>query len=533
MTKRVARSLLSALLLTALPGAARSADITIALSAAPSSADPHFHDVNPNNALARHIFDALLGTDASLNLQPLLATAWSRPDPLTLRFALRTGVTFHDGTPFTANDVVYSLCRALGVNGTMGFGTVTRAIRSASVVDDHTLELRTEHPDPVLLWRLAQFAIISARSGGAGTVSFHPADQCGLTEAPPGAAFEAGPMANGTGRYRLERFARNDAIVLRANTAWFGPRPHWDRVTMRPVPAEGPRTAGLLAGDFDLIENPAAQDLPVLKSHGGLAWTITPSNRFLFLQPDIGRASSPGVTSPDGRNPLQDARVREAISLAIDRQAIVDRVMDGLAVPANQFLPPGQWGALPDPPAIRYDPARARALLAEAGYPNGFGLVLSATSDRYINDAKVAQAVGQYLTRVGIRVSVDTMTQTLFFPRRAKRSFSLSMGGWSASDPMSTLRVWVVTPDPAHGVGGSNYGGYSSPTFDAAFLPALQEMDDGRREQMYREATRIALDDHVLIPLHRETTIWAYKDRYTYAGRADQLTDADDLTERH
>jgi peptide/nickel transport system substrate-binding protein len=233
-----------------------------------------------------------------------------------------------------------------------------------------------------------------------------------------------------------------------------------------------------------------------------------------------------------GRNPLADARVREAISVAIDRRAIAERLMDGLAVPADQYVTEGLPGHLADPPKFAFDPARARKLLAEAGYPDGFGLTISATNDRYINDGKVVQALGQFLSRVGIRTKVDAMPATVFFPRRAKREFSLGMGGWGYG-PLSTisvLRTWVVTPDLARGIGGSNYGGYHSEAFDAAFLPTLTDLDDASRDQRLQAASRIALADYAIIPLYWETSVWAFKDRYTYVGRSNQVTDVDGLS---
>jgi peptide/nickel transport system substrate-binding protein len=306
----------------------------------------------------------------------------------------------------------------------------------------------------------------------------------------------------------------------------------WDRVTFKPVSRTGPRVAGLLSGDFDLIENPSAQDLPVLKKQGGLAWTVTPSNRIIFLQPDIGRVPTPLITTKDGRNPLQDVRVRAAISLSIDRKAIAARLMDGLALAADQYQRPGQFGALPNAAPLAYDPARARALLTEAGYPDGFAITLSATNDRYINDGQVAQALGQYLTRIGLKVTVDAMTQTVFFTQRAKRSFSLSMGGWgySTNEASDFFRSFATTTNPERAFGQSNYGAYSSPAFDAAFLQGVVDMNAARRRALYETATEIALKDYALIPLYWETTLWAFRDRYDYAGRADQQTDVDGLT---
>jgi peptide/nickel transport system substrate-binding protein len=510
---------------------AYAAEITVGLAAAPSSADPHFHAVGPNNALARHIFGALVRTDAELAPVPDLATSWTLVDDQTWKIALRPGVTFHDGTPFTANDVVFSLCRARGgVGPTQSFTDLPKALDRVDVADDHTIVLHTKRPEPSLLDLMAGFAIISAHSAGAGQVTFSAAENCGLGALPPSNAFDGGKMANGTGPYRLAKYTSGDVIVLEANPTYYRNKPRWSRVTLKPVPRTGSRVAGLLAGDFDLIENPSSQDLPAIKAKGGFAWTVTPSDRVIFLQPDIGRAKSPNVTAPDGRNPLQDARVREAISLAIDRGAIAARLMDGLAVPANQYVTPGMFGDIKSLPPRAYDPVRARALLAEAGYPDGFSLTLSAPNDRYINDGQVAQAIGQYLTRVGIRTTVDAMTQTVFFPRRAKRELSLALGGWgNSSGESSMMRYFIVSTNMERGIGTSNYGAYHSEAFDAAFLPTLQDMNETTRLANTEKATAIALKDNAQIPLYWETTVWAYKDRYHFTGRTDQATDVDGL----
>ena len=522
----------AALLLAATaPAPARAADITVAWAAAASSADPHFHAVTPNNALAREVFSALTRTDPRGVIGPDLAASWEVKDPLTWVFHLRD-TKFQDGTPFTANDVLYSLCRTLkAVGATQSFTEVPKTVASAEVVDPRTIVFHTRAPDPTVPALLVGYYMLSARTAGASAdIRFDPTTQCGVP-LPPSSDFDTLKMTNGTGPYRLTRYVAGDVAVLEANPGYYGDKAHWNRVTIRPVSNTGARTAGLLAGDFDLIENPAARDLPAIKAKGGLAYTTTPADRIVFLQPDIGRTPSPLVEA-GGKNPLADARVREAMSIAIDRAAIAERLMDGLAAPADQYVTPGLAGHLDNPPKRPFDPALARKLLAEAGWPDGFGLTISATNDRYINDGQVIQAVGQYLSRIGIRVKVDAMTQTMFFPRRAKREFSLAMGGWGYG-PLSTisvLRTWVVTTDLSRGIGGSNYGGYHSDAFDAAFLPALTDLDDASRAKRLQDATRIALTDNAIIPLYWETSVWAYKDRYSFVGRTDQVTDFDGLS---
>ena len=521
------RVLLAVLTLLSIP--VRAAEITVGLAAAASSADPHFHNVGPNNMLARHLFGTLLRTDAKLVPQPDLATGFTLLDDRTWKFTLRPGVKFHDGTPFTAADVVFSLCRARpGVGPTQSFTLVPRIVDRVDVPDPLTIVLHTAQPDPIFAAEIAGFAIVSAHGAGAATPSFDGG--CGAPAPPPSTAFDGGPMANGTGPYRLARYVSGETAVLEASPTYPGEKPRWDRVTFKPVPRTGARLAALLSGDFDLIENPAAQDLPTIRQRGGFAWVVTPSDRVIYLQPDIGRDRSPMAAGRDGLNPLRDPRVREAISLAIDRKTIAARLMDGMAVPADQYLAPGLAGTLPNPPPRPFDPARARALLAEAGYADGFTLTISATSDRYISDSQVAQALGQYLTRIGIRVTVDAMTQTVFFPHRAKREYSLAMGGWAFDEPSSILRTWIASTDADRALGQSNYGGYHSAELDALLIPALEDMNPARRQSRLDQATTIALRDNALIPLYWETTIWAFKDRYAYTGRVDQLTDVDGLT---
>lgn len=517
-----------ALLMALWAGTAQAADLTIGLAAAPSTADPHFKVLTPNTMLARHIFDTLLAPDAQNRLQPDLARAWTLEGDRTWRFDLQPGVTFQDGTPFTAEDVVYSLCRVLHPSGPSGsFQTATRALSGIEVIDDHTIKLHMIEPDPGFLSELSGVFIISAHSAGAVATRFDVATGCGDIPAPTAADFDSGRMANGTGPYRLVSFTSGDRVVLEANPHPHGRKPRWGRVTMRMLPNAGARLAGLLAGELDLIENPAAQDLATIKAHGGLATEIVASNRLMFLQPDIARNPSPLVTGP---NRLQDPRVREAISLAIDRRAIATRLLGGMAVPADRFAAPGLFGALTEPVQPHYDPARARQLIAEAG-ATGMALTLSATSDRYLGDAAVAQAIGQYLTRIGLKPTVDVMPQTVFFPRRTHRDFSLNLGGWgySSEGAANFLRTWLATPDRARGIGGSNYGGYANPAFQATLHQALTEMDDTRRAALLQAAERQALADHAIIPLYWEAAAWAFKDRYTYAGRVDQVTLADDL----
>jgi peptide/nickel transport system substrate-binding protein len=346
------------------------------------------------------------------------------------------------------------------------------------------------------------------------------------------ADFNNGKDAIGTGPYTLKSYVKGTGIELVRNENYWGPKPYWKEVKFVPVPSAGPRLTGLLSGDFDMIENPAARDLPRLKDNPKFGFVATPSTRLVFFQPDVGRNPSPFVKSADGKNPLQDLRVRKAISMAIDRKTITARIMDGMATPAFQYMPDGMFGALPQAPEIKFDPEGAKKLLAEAGYPNGFELTLSSTNDRYVNDGQVAQAVAQYLARVGIKTNVDAMTASIYFPKRAKREFSFSMGGWPAEtgEASALFQLWVASLDSPNSLGTSNYGGFSNADFDKVYKEAIVTVDAPKREKLLQQSTQIALDNVPLIPLHFESSIWAFRKGITYEGRRDQYTLATSVT---
>jgi peptide/nickel transport system substrate-binding protein len=225
-------------------------------------------------------------------------------------------------------------------------------------------------------------------------------------------------------------------------------------------------------------------------------------------------------------------RVRQALSLSIDRNAIASRVMDGLALPAAQFLPDGMFGTIPGLPVLPYDPARARALLAEAGYPNGFSLTLHATNNRYVNDDRVAQVVAAMLSRVGIATKVEAMPSATFFTRANKLEFSFLLAGWGADtgEASSSLKALLATYDPARGWGASNRGRYSNPALDAKLAEALQTIDDAKRDKLLQDATEIGMREAGVIPLYFNINVWAARKGYTVAPRLDERTYAFDVT---
>ncbi|MBF9232425.1 ABC transporter substrate-binding protein [Microvirga alba] len=527
MRSRIMFACVASTCLLAAPAWAQS--LRVALSSEPTAIDPHYHDLSPNNALALHIFEGLTKQDEKQKLHPGLATSWENDGKNKWTFKLRQGVTFSNGKPFSADDVVFTFCRTLKNETAIAgsFADITGAFASVEAPDPQTIVITTKSPDPLLPNFLASVGILSSSIIPHDKLSFDVAKNCGVTGAWPVVGdFNDGKLAIGTGPYKFKSYTRGSSIELERNASYWGQAEPWESVRFLPVPNAGPRLAGLLAGDYDVIENPAARDLGRLKDDKRFGYVVTPSTRVIYFQLDVAREPSPFVKAENGKNPLKDERVRKALSLAIDRDAIVKRIMDGAAEPAYQFLPTGMFGTLPNPPALRYDPAAAKKLLSEAGYPNGFQLTLATTNDRYINDSQITQAVAQYLTQVGIRAEVDAMTRAVYFPRRSKKEFSVALGGWGSTsgEASSFLRQWPATPDEAQTIGGSNYGGYLDPDYDKLIRAAISTLDDAKRSELLQQAGAKVLESNAFIPLHFESTVWAYKANLNYVGRSDQFT---------
>ncbi|WP_206668031.1 ABC transporter substrate-binding protein [Teichococcus oryzae] len=506
----------------------RAQTLRIGLAAETTAMDPLSNEITSNYTATRHIFDTLVQTDAQQRPGPGLAVRWGARGERQWVFDLRQDVRFTDGSPFTGRDVLFTFCRILN-NPTAAPGAFAEPVRNMENVElegEHRVVVTTRSPDPLLPVNLANTAILSARAAGDRPMRFTPEDGCGVAGSFPSISdFNSGKAVIGTGPFALKEYLPGQRLVVQRNEGYWGPKPHWATVELRPVTAAGPRVAGLLAGDFDLIENPASRDLERIRRDGRFSEQITPSTRIMFLQPDTGRARSPMVNE-GGPNPFRDLRVRQAISAAIDRKALVERVMEGAATVAHQFLPDGMGGALDPAPELPFDPALARRLLAEAGYPDGFSLVLHASNNRYVNDAKMAQTLAQYLSRIGIRTTVETMPVSVFFTRRRENEFSLNLSGWGSStgEASSFLRHWVATASREEGLGTRNYGGYSNPELDAVLKEALHTMDDGKREALLRQVVSLTVRDLAAIPLYFESSTWAFRKELAFAGRVDQMT---------
>lgn len=509
------RAIMALCIAAAASAASLAQSITIGLGGDITAFDPHYHNVGPNNAATAHVFERLVQMDERQRLVPGLALSWKPIDDLNWEFKLRRGVKWHDGSEFTAEDALFSFDRVPKVpNSPSSFSTYVRPIKTAKAVDTYTLLLTTEKPHALLPNDLTTVSIVSKKAAtGASTEDFN-----------------SGKATIGTGPYKFVRFAKGDRVELVRNDAWWGGKTPWEKATLRILTNDPARVAALLAGDIQAIENVPTADMTRLKNDKGLAISRVGSNRLIYLHLDSNRDVSPFVTDKQGKplakNPLKDARVRKAISLALNRDAIVSRVMEGEAVAAGQPLPDGYPGTSKTLKPDKFDAAQAKKLLAEAGYPDGFGITIHAPNNRYVNDEQIAQAVAQMLTRAGIATRVEAMPSSVFFTRATKLDFSLMLLGWSAgSGEMSdSLRPLLGTFDAKKGWGNANRGRYSNSKFDAMLDDALVTINDAKREALLARATEIAMADQGIVPLHFQMNTWATKKQLTYTPRTDEYT---------
>ena len=502
----------------------RAADLAIAVGGAFTSMDPHFFDLSPNHALTWHVFDRLVHPDADQRPSPGLATSWRPVDERTWEFKLREGVRFQDGTPFTADDVVFTFDRAPNVpNSPTSMGQYIRPVTRLEVVDPHTIRLHTAEPVPLIPQMMSSFSIIGRKQGeGMSTADYN-----------------SGKAAIGTGPYKLVSFQLGDRAVFAKNPDWWGPAQPWDRVTYRLITNDSARVAALQSGDVDAIDAVPTRDVARLQKDARLSVTSRPGLRLIYLYVDANRPVTPNVTDKAGNplptNPLRDVRVRRALSLAINREGIRRQIMEGFSLPTGQAMPEGAMGYDPSIKVPAYDPDMARKLLAEAGYPDGFAITLHGPNDRYVNDDAIAQAIAQMWTRIGIRTSVATSPASVFFTAGGVRDeHTIALTGWSTStgEPDTHLSLMLATPDPPRGRGSRpRPSHYSNPDLDKLVDRALTTIDQEAREKLYFEAIRIGFQQELaVIPLHHQVNIWAMRKGIAYTPTLSEQTRAQEFT---
>jgi peptide/nickel transport system substrate-binding protein len=354
-------ALLTLFVLAAAPSARAQHVLNVGTGGAFTSLDPHYHNLSPNNIIADYLFGALVTLDPEYKPVPNFAESWKVVDERTWEFKLRPGLKFSDGTPFTPDDIVFSYGRIPTVlNSPSSFSQAVKPIERIEIVDPLTLRMHTKQPEPLLPYFLASARIVSKKAAeGASTADFN-----------------SGKATIGAGPYKLESVLLGDRVVFARNDNYWGPKPYWDKVVYRLLANDAARTAAVQAGDVDIIDQVSTRDVATLQKNPKLSIRSPSGQRLIYLYVDTERDQTPYAFDLNGqklnKNPLKDLRVRKALSLAINREGIKTQIMDGFSAPTGQIMPEGAVGYTPDIKPDRYDPAAARKLLAEAGYPNGF-----------------------------------------------------------------------------------------------------------------------------------------------------------------
>ena len=507
---------LLALLACALP--ARATDLRIARATEHGSLDPHYSDLGSDVATAENAFESMIHFDSMIRLHPSLATGWNLLDPLTWEIKLRQGVTFHDGSPLTAADVAYSLNRARDIPNSPGpLASFVRPVKDAEIVDALTLRIHTIAPTPLLMDMIGRIFVLPAKTGP----SVENAD------------FNAGRAMIGTGPYRFQSAMPGDKVVWTANPAYWGAKPEFERITVKFIANPAARSAALLSGSVDVIEQIPPSDLAVFQNRQDIALFDAVSTRVIYIGMDQGRDDTPFITDKDGKpiavNPLKDRRVRLALSKLINRPAITDRVLLGAGEPAGQIVPDGMGGHDPALKPMAFDPAGAKALLAEAGYPNGFGLTLHGSNNRFPADQQLAQALGQMFSRGGLRVNgVEVVPYNVYAPAATQRKYSVFIFSYGsvASSSLNGLTGVLATYDAAKGTGSLNRSRYANPAFDAMLRDASGEFDVAKRNDLLAGATRLAMDDAAILPLYWQKLYWAARRGFVVDPNRGEATSA-------
>ena len=497
------------------PGMGGAAAQTVRWAAAgdPNTMDPHSQNVGTVTMVLQQIYDPLIHRNADLSLRPGLALSWTQVEPTRWRFVLRQGVKFHGGEAFNADDVVFSIDRAR--QPTSNFGIYVDTVQEAVKVDEFTVDVVTRIADPILPNKFASVYMMSKAWSEANNAT-RPQNTRAREE------MHTTRNTNGTGAFRLASRENDVRTVLRRNTEWYGwaepdsAQANVQEIQFRPIASDATRIAALLSGEVDFVLDPPLQDLNRLRAAQNIRVLEGPEVRTIFLSFDVAR---PELQYSDvrGRNPFADLRVRQALYHAIDIQAIHRTTMRGQSVVTGTFFPPQVNGySQAEDTRLPYDQARARALLAEAGYPSGFGITLDCPNNRYINDEQICQAVAAMWTRVGVRTSVKAQPLAPFFAQIQRQDTSAYLLGWGVPtlDALYSFQSLLATRNGAQGDGIWNYGGYSNPRMDA-LVERMKTQSGAERMAAIHEALRIYREDVPHIPLHHQMIPWAMRSNFT------------------
>jgi peptide/nickel transport system substrate-binding protein len=500
-------STLAVTALTVLPASAEAKTLRYASQDDPQTLDPHSANLLPTNRVLSQVYEGLVMRDKNFKIVPGLAVSWSQPDPKTWRFKLRPNVKFHEGQAFTADDVVFSVERALHPLSQMK--SSLQGVQTAKKVDNLTVDLVMKEPNPVLLNHLFQFRIAS-KEWAVKNKSEIPQNYKDREDT------YSSRNTNGTGPFKVTLRQPDVKTVLVAYADWWNKgspeKGNLTQVDLLPVKSNATRAAALLSGEVDFVLDPPPQDISRLKGNPNIKVVEGVEARFQYLAFDSNR-SELLYSDVKGKNPLKDVRVRQAIAHAIDVEAIKEKVMRGLSVPTGTLVSPGVQGYSKDAdkrPA--FDKDKAKKLLADAGYPNGFGITLDCGNIQPAAD--ICQAIPPMLSQVGIRATPNIVPQATYFPKIQKFDTSMYLLSWGAAtyDSLYNLQLLLHTSTGENtGFGDSNYGRYSNPKLDDLIKKVSVEGDMKKRDGLIREALMLANNDVALLPIHLPLVPWAMR----------------------
>ncbi|HET6827488.1 MAG TPA: ABC transporter substrate-binding protein [Ramlibacter sp.] len=497
-------------------GLAQAQTVRIANQGDSLSMDPHSLNESLQLSVTGNIYEGLVIRKKDLSLEPGLATSWKQTSPTVWRFELRKGVRFHDGTPFTADDVVFSFNRTQ-VDGS-DMKSYTNDFREVRKINDHVVEIETKTPFPILP-EVISLVYMMSKKWAEDNQATRPVDRRkGIENA---ASFRA----NGTGPFRLrERQPNVRTTFVRNGNYWGKIDGNVQEVIFTPIGNDATRVAALLSGEVDVMEPVPVQDIERVNGSANATVLAGPELRTIFLGMDQKRDELL-YSSVKGKNPFKDKRVRQAFYQAIDIEGIKRTVMRGAANPTALLVGPGINGFVPElNKRLPYDPEAAKKLLADAGYPNGFEVTMNCPNDRYVNDARICQTVAANLSRVGVKVNLAAETKGTYFPKVLRRDTSFYMLGWTPGtyDSHNALNALVACVDDK-GAGQFNLGAYCNPEVDKLTKAIQAETDKAKRNAMIRDAFKIHQDDVGHLPLHQQALAWGVSKKVKLVQLADNF----------
>ena len=466
------------------------------------SMDPHSLNESLQLSVTGNVYEGLLARGKSLELQPGLATSWRQASPTVWRFELRRNVRFHDGTPFTADDVLFSFARAGGDGSDMK--SYVNDFKEVRKINDYTVEIETKAPFPILPEVLPLVYVMSKKWCEENKATVPVDRRKGVENA---ASFRA----NGTGPFTVAERQPNVKTTFKLNPSWWGGKIEGNvtEVIYTPVANDATRVAALLSGQVDVMEPVPVQDVARINASANARVLAGPELRTIFLGMDQKRDELL-QSNIKGKNPFKDKRVRQAFYQAIDIEGIKRSVMRGAANPTALMIGPGINGFSTEQNSrLPFSTDQAKKLLADAGYPNGFEVGMNCPNDRYVNDGEICQAVAANLARIGVKVNLQAETKGTYFPKILKRDTSFYLLGWTPAtyDAHNALNALMRCVDDK-GAGQFNLGSYCNPKVDELILKIQSETDKPRRDAMIKEAFKIHHDDIGHLPLHQQALAW-------------------------